>query len=77
MEYHTFQGENNMSENKILRLPELRKMIGLSVTTIWRKEKAGKFPKRIHISERAVGWLTSEIEEWIEQQAGRKIHNKN
>lgn len=55
-----------MKSEKIMRLPEVRQMTGLSISTIWRKEKEGSFPKRISIGPRAVGWLLSEIGGWIE-----------
>lgn len=31
---------------------------------VYREESAGRFPKRVHISERVIGWLEHEIEEW-------------
>lgn len=37
----------------------------LSETTIWRLERAGKFPARRKLSDNAVGWLRSEIEAWM------------
>ncbi len=51
--------------DKILRLPELVRITGLSASTIWRREKEGSFPRRRKISVRAVGWLDSEIEAWM------------
>lgn len=40
----------------------------LSDTTIWRLEKAGKFPKRIQLSPRRVGWLESSVLDFIAQR---------
>ena len=54
--------------DRIVRDPETEKVTGLSPTTIWRLEKAGKFPKKRKISANAVGRLESEIAEW--QQIG-------
>jgi prophage regulatory protein len=51
--------------DKIIREPELLKLVGLSRTTLWRREKAGDFPQRRQISSRSVGWLESEVLEWI------------
>lgn len=39
--------------------------VGLSSTTIWRLEKSGKFPRRVKLGGAAVGWLESEIDQWI------------
>ena len=55
-----------MSET-YLRLPEVQKISGLSVSSIWKLEKKGKFPQRIKIGERAVGWLSSEIQDWVQR----------
>lgn len=52
----------------LYRLSKVRDLTGLSTTTIWRMEKANTFPKRRKISDRAVGWLASDIQEWIEQR---------
>jgi prophage regulatory protein len=32
---------------------------------ILRLESAGKFPKRIRVGDNRVGWLLSEVEDWI------------
>jgi prophage regulatory protein len=56
--------EKRMTNSKpkiFLRKPEVRKRTGLSDTTIWRQEKIGKFPARIHITEYIVGWDEDEI----------------
>ena len=28
----------------------------------------GKFPKKINLGSRAVGWISSEVNEWIEER---------
>lgn len=56
------------SYDRLLRFSEIRKMIGLSRSTIWRLEKLGRFPKSRKISERATGWLLSEINEWLQSK---------
>lgn len=37
----------------------------LSKVQIWRLEKAGKFPKRVHVSASRVAWVASEIDDFI------------
>ena len=54
--------------NRIVRPKELRATLGISKTTLWKMEKAGKLPPRIQISERAVGWTESSINEFLEQK---------
>lgn len=50
---------------KIIRPNELAKMLSVSKVTLWRMENRGEIPPRIKISKRAVGWLESDIEEWL------------
>ncbi len=51
--------------DSILRYPQLKQIIHLSRTTIWRMEKKGEFPKRIQLSPRSVGWRMSELQTWL------------
>jgi prophage regulatory protein len=53
-----------MNERIILET-ERKQRTGVSRTTAWRLEKVGKFPKRRIVSDGLVGWLESEINEWI------------
>ena len=53
---------------RYLRAPEVVQRVGLSETTIWRKEKQGDFPRRRRLSGNIVGWRSDEIEEWIESR---------
>ena len=55
-----------MNENRIIRLQELKKPTGLSSATILRKENT--FPKRWKISKREVGWLYSEVNQWLDNK---------
>jgi prophage regulatory protein len=48
----------------ILRKKALLQKVGLSDATIWRMEKAGKFPKRVQLGGNSVGWLETEVIEW-------------
>lgn len=50
---------------EILRYSGVERATGLSRTTIWRMERAGQFPSRRQISAKAVGWIRSEVEDWI------------
>jgi len=39
---------------------------GLSRVTVWRDERAGRFPKRVQTSQGRVGWIGPEIKNHIE-----------
>lgn len=50
----------------ILRLPEVQLRTEFSRSEIYRRENLGQFPKRISLGTRSVGWVASEVQEWIE-----------
>ena len=52
----------------IIRLRQAIIKTGLSCSTIYTLIKLGDFPKQIQLSPRTMGFLESEIDEWI---AGR------
>jgi prophage regulatory protein len=54
--------------NNILRLPAVKARTGLSRTTIYNRVNNGSFPKPIKIGVRAIGWLESNIDEWVAHQ---------
>lgn len=56
-------------EKQILREKELIKIVGLSRTSIWRKERLGTFPRRVKLGAggRAIGWLRSDVEAWLQE----------
>lgn len=51
---------------RILCKKELRSYVPYTSQHIARLENAGKFPKRLQLGPNRVGWLESEIIEWIE-----------
>jgi prophage regulatory protein len=55
--------------DRIVREAECALLSGLSRTTRWRLERAGKFPKRRQISPNCVGWLCSEVMTWLRERA--------
>ena len=52
----------------VLRKLEVSKRVGLTTVTIWRLEKAGKFPQRVQLGPRCVGWKEEEIDQWIKSR---------
>ncbi len=59
--------------DRFIREPECHVISGLSRTTRWRLERDGLFPKRRQISPNTIGWLQSELAEWLKQRAQREI----
>lgn len=57
---------------RVLRLAKVRDATGLSRSMIYQLEAEHRFPKRIRLGSRAVGWLEDEVQQWI---AGRRKAN--
>jgi prophage regulatory protein len=55
-------------EDKIYRITEVAKMVGLSSSTIYKLIKQGDFPKQIQLTERSVGWDGSDLKNWIDSK---------
>ena len=56
---------------RIIRIPEVVKITGLSKTTIWRRVKSGDFPAPLRLGSlatRSVGWREGEVERWIDSR---------
>jgi len=54
---------------RYIRFKELRKLVPLGRTTIWRMMREGRFPRSRRIGKAAAAWLESEVEEWIRERA--------
>lgn len=61
---------------QIIRKPELFSKLNLSDATIWRLEKAGKFPRRIKLGGNSVGWFNSEIEIWLSKKSADRLESR-
>jgi prophage regulatory protein len=53
---------------KILRIKEVCQKAGLSRSTIYVLISQDLFPKSIVLASRRVGWIESEIDDWIQQK---------
>lgn len=52
----------------ILRLPHVKTMTGLARSTIYARIAEGAFPAPVKLGRRAVGWVESEIQQWLQKQ---------
>jgi prophage regulatory protein len=51
--------------DRILKLQDVKNRTGLSRSAIYRQIGFGTFPAPRLLGERSVGWLESEINDWI------------
>jgi len=52
----------------ILRLPSVLERTGLSRSTVYLMMSRDEFPATISLGDRAVGWVESEIDQWLEEK---------
>jgi len=55
-------------QNRIIRIPELLIILGISRATLWRWRKNNGIPEAICMGPRVIGWPSSVIESWIESK---------
>ena len=60
--------ERKTRGQRFLRLPEVLERTGLSRSTIYVRLEQGGFPRPVSLGARAVGWIESEVDEWIRQR---------
>ena len=53
---------------KILRLPEIIALTGLSRSTVYNRVTTGNFLTSISLGGRSVGWVASEVDAWLHNQ---------
>ena len=55
-------------DSYILRLPEVVAKTGLSRSTIYAQIAKGEFPQGIRLGDKARGWLSDELNAWINEK---------
>ncbi len=61
----SLQIESPETALQILRLPQVCAVTGLKRSMIYQLEAEQRFPNRIKIGVRAVGWIESEVRTWV------------
>jgi prophage regulatory protein len=54
-------------QRRIIRLPEVCKMVGLSRSVVYDRIKKQRFPPPIKLGYSS-GWIEGEVQDWIEIQ---------
>ena len=50
---------------QVIRLSSVIEATGLGRSSIYKYISEGKFPKPVSLGDRAVGWVSTEIDQWI------------
>ena len=53
---------------RLMRLPEVKAVTGLSRSTIYKTVSEGTFPRPVRINQRAVGWWEHEVQAWLAER---------
>ena len=57
----------------VLTYADLRSRgVTLSIVSLWRLEREGRFPKRFNLSANRVAWVASEIDAWIAERVAER-----
>ncbi len=62
---------------KIYRLKNVIEVTGMSRSTIYRLMDQDKFPKPIKLSQRIIGFLEEDIDQWIQNRYQEGIKNES
>jgi prophage regulatory protein len=57
--------KGTIMQPRILRRSEIETVIGLSRSSIYNMMAEGTFPKPMRLGRRAVGWLESDVTDWL------------
>lgn len=60
--------KSDLESHVVLKLPEVVRRTALSKASIYVFIKEGRFPKPIPLGARSVGFLESEVEDWIRKR---------
>lgn len=51
--------------DRIIRIADVQVLVGVGRSTVYRWEAEGAFPRRRQVGPGVVGWLESEVLEWL------------
>ena len=58
---------------RLISRDEVLKKTSLSQPTLWRKERAGEFPKSVRISANRVAYDEDKVDDWIKDVLSRGL----
>lgn len=59
---------NHPATNRLIRLHEVIRRIGLSRSQIYKMQGEGTFPRSVPLAKRSVAWLEHEVSNWVTQR---------
>lgn len=69
MNNHTVKSPRSIQPgDRVLRVAEVLEMTGYGRTTLYSRMKNHQFPLNFSLGGQTVGWLESEVLDWLEEQ---------
>jgi prophage regulatory protein len=65
---------------RIMRMEEVMAVTGFKRSSVYKYMAIGTFPKPVPLSERAVGWVSTEIEDWVKAritERDQRLHRQS
>lgn len=63
-------------ERTILRLSDVLKVTGLKRSSLYSAIQRDEFPKQISLGARSVGWISTEVDAWMDQRIAESRRQK-
>ena len=60
---------------RLIDRDELLQMVPYTIQHIYRREKAGTFPRRVKLGANRVAWVLSEVVAWMEARMAERQKN--
>ena len=54
---------------RIMRLTEVIQTTGLARSSIYNRMNEGSFPRPVSLGARSVGWVSDEVQDWVEARS--------
>lgn len=59
---------SSMELDRIIRKPELLRITGVSIATVYRWVGDGSFPAPVKLGPNSTGWRESAVREWLDSR---------
>lgn len=64
---------DTLPDTAYVRQPPLLEVVPFSSATLWRKCKAGEFPKPVKLSERVTAWRVADVRAWLAKAQANEL----
>lgn len=61
-------------EIRLVRLPEVLNLTGLSRSAVYQRMAQERFPRAVQLTPRAIAWRLDEVTDWIESRPRTARH---